>query len=101
MKQSKRLVTARKLSHPSRFKRSKVITGKNMLVERKQMTVVEMYELYPRKWLVINDPIHRNTDGKVISGELLGVFSDQRSALLEFAKLNLRTCAVLNSIQEE
>ena len=61
----------------------------------------DMYLEYPHKWLLINNPEQRDSDGEIIGGELIGVFDNREVAGREGMKLNLKSSAVINSIQEE
>ena len=70
-------------------------------IEPKIMTIDEMYGLYPRKWLLVNNPVHRERDYRIISGELLGVFDARADAYKEGGRREFRRLAIINSIQEE
>ena len=72
-----------------------------ILPEPQNMTVEEMYRLYPHKWLLVNDPIHREPDYRIVSGELMGVFDAREDAHMEGGRRKLRYRTVINSIQEE
>jgi hypothetical protein len=67
------------------------------------MDLKTMYELYPRKWLVINNPISEESNGEILSGELLGAFEKREHAFYELGKIEpkLRHIALVNSIEEE
>ena len=85
-----------------RFKYRKKPKHKAVIkIEPKTMTVEEMYGLYPRKWLLVNNPVHRERDYEIVAGELLGVFEARADAHMEGGRRKLRRRAVINSIQEE
>ena len=65
------------------------------------LTVSEMYDLYPKKWLLVNNPVHRESDYEIVAGELMGVFDIREEAHLEAGRRKLRRRTVINSIQEE
>ncbi|MCL2225838.1 MAG: hypothetical protein FWB96_12795 [Defluviitaleaceae bacterium] len=70
---------------------------------KQHMEKKEMYELYPRKWLVINEPVCDESNGEILSGELLGVYEKREHAFYELGKIQprLRSIALINSIAEE
>ena len=72
-----------------------------ILAEPKHLTVDEMYGLYPHKWLLVNNPVHRERDYRIVSGELLGVFDAREDAYREGGRREFTHLAVINSIQEE
>ena len=72
-----------------------------ILTEPQNMTVEEMYRLYPHKWLLVDNPCHRERDYEIVSGELLGVFDAREDAYKEGGRRKFRHIAVINSIQEE
>jgi hypothetical protein len=65
------------------------------------MTKEEMFAKYPRKWLLINEPQTRASDGEVLGGELVDTFDDRDYATSQIRDLRLRRSAVINSIQED
>ena len=87
----------KKLRHRGKPKRKAVIK----MVTPIHLTVEEMYRLYPHKWLLVNNPIHRDPDHRIIAGELLGVFDAREDAHKEGGKRKLRYRTVINSIQDE
>jgi hypothetical protein len=70
---------------------------------KQHMEKKTMYEMYPRKWLVINEPVCDESNGKILSGELLGVYDELDHAFYEAGKIQppLRSSAIISSIQEE
>ncbi|MCL2386484.1 MAG: hypothetical protein FWC89_02935 [Defluviitaleaceae bacterium] len=63
----------------------------------------EMYELYPRKWLLIKEPVQSKSTAEILSGELMGVYEEREHAYYEAGKLKpLPRCfAVISSLQED
>jgi hypothetical protein len=66
------------------------------------MTVEEMYARHPRKWLVVNAPVTRDSDCEILAGELLGAYDEYKVAWY-FCGVDkgIKHGAVINSIQEE
>jgi len=67
------------------------------------MTKEELYEKYPRKWILISNPQSRESDGELVGGEFVGVFDTMEAADRAggISGLNLKSAATINSIQEE
>ena len=72
-----------------------------ILAEPSSLSVEEMYRLHPHKWLLVDNPIHRERDYEIVSGELLGVFDVRADAYKEGGRRKFKHIAVINSIQEE
>jgi hypothetical protein len=65
------------------------------------LTKEKMYMMYPKKWLLVNDPKQRESDGEILSGELLAVFDNKNDARREGSKRKLRCRAIISSVQED
>jgi hypothetical protein len=70
---------------------------------KQHMTKKEMFEKYPRKWLIVNDPVCDESNGEILSGELLGVYEERSHVYYEAGKIQppLYHSAIINSLQEE
>lgn len=69
------------------------------------MTIREMYDKYPRKWLLVNNPTIREEDGDLTGGELVDLYDDRELASEGFfmwkERLNITRYTIINSLQEE
>ena len=67
------------------------------------MTKEKLYEKYPRKWILVSNPQRRESDGELLGGELVDVFDTMEAASRACGVngLNLKSAAIINSIQEE
>ena len=65
------------------------------------MTKQEMYEAYPRKWLLINNPETSDENAEILSAELLGVYDDRPSAYADSYNFELVSYSIISSLQEE
>ena len=61
----------------------------------------ELYRMYPRKWVLISEPVLRERDGAVMGGEFVGVFDVRTDAKREAFNRNLRFYSAISSLQEE